>query len=211
MADVNRNLVDILKTINTKEGRNNFWYYYKVPFWLFLFMLVMLTFTIVQCATMVRPDAVVDYIGSELYWDSEMIAEFEEELSIYIDDVNGDGQNAVAFQPLSFDIENPDPNMVQKVFIELAEGDARLLILDKAVFDNYAQHDLFEDLSPKLSLNEPTYYVSMENCRFVTEHGISDLFDDVVVCIKAIRPGKEQKLAAAQSNAYKILNYLCNR
>ena len=64
------------KEIN-KKLFENYWYYYKIHTIAGIFILILLIYSIVECANKVDPDATVSYIGS-LYFGEEFSAGFEQ-------------------------------------------------------------------------------------------------------------------------------------
>ena len=104
------------KEIN-KKWFENYWYYYKIHTIAGIFILILLVYSIVECANKVNPDATVSYIGA-LYFGEEFSADFEQKLSDCIDDIDGDGIKKIIFNSLTLsdDVKSEQDIAMQQKF-----------------------------------------------------------------------------------------------
>ncbi len=195
-----------LNALHTKAGRENFWFHNRIPTIATLFAVIVLTASIVQCSLQVHPDLFVMYVGG-IGWPDEYVDALTEELSLYVADINGDGKQVVNFYVLNIDLEAPDPNVLQKLWIEMSEGDTRMFLMDREIYEGYLDQDVFVDLSETLYTNTPTYGVETKNSIFSKENNLEAAFADIVACVKFIRPGQEEKLGPMQDNAMRVIEY----
>ncbi|MCL1858574.1 MAG: hypothetical protein FWF92_05010 [Oscillospiraceae bacterium] len=80
-----------------KRKFDNFWYHYKIAFIIGVIILIFVIFCIAQCASRVKGDANIAYIGAQEI-DSEMYDELQYALNQILDeDLNGDGKIHVDF------------------------------------------------------------------------------------------------------------------
>lgn len=201
----------IFGTEINKKWFENYWFYYKTHTIAGVFALLIIIYSVVECANNVKPDATVTYVGSS-YFAEEYIAAFEQELSGYIDDIDGDGNKNAMFTPLTVPEEvksEQDIAMQQKIQIELAVGETYLYILDKKYFDLYNEQDLFLDISGYAGMPSPVYGIKAGESPVLRSLGISK-DDEMYVAVRILTMGdeKKEKKVAAQENAIKILQYL---
>lgn len=199
------------KEIN-KKWFENYWYYYKIHTIAGIFILILLVYSIVECANKVNPDATVSYIGA-LYFGEEFSADFEQKLSDCIDDIDGDGIKKIIFNSLTLsdDVKSElDIAMQQKVQLEIAVGETYLYFMDKKYFDIYNEQGIFLDISEHVGEEgEPVYGIKAGKSPILHDLGIKE-DTDVYVALRVMTAGDEKKAykAASHANAVKIIKEL---
>lgn len=119
----------------TKEWWPYYWMYYKWQTMGAAFVLVLITVTLVQCATKEEYDVIVNYIG-ETYFEPETVEGIESALEPLIEDVDGNGENNVFFQQLTLTntagSEEIDYTIQVKHDVEMTNNTSYLYMYDKA-------------------------------------------------------------------------------
>ncbi|PIE33542.1 hypothetical protein CSA56_11495 [candidate division KSB3 bacterium] len=113
----------------------NFWYYYKIHFWVGVFIVLFIIMTIRDCSQRIEPDVSWGYMGSDL--TAERIRSLEQELLPLVQDANHDGKTHLRLYALS------DP---QQIVVMMASGDTQLFTFDAEVFTNFATGGAFQVL-----------------------------------------------------------------
>jgi hypothetical protein len=113
--------------INKKKWEN-FWYYYKIHVFVAVFIGFFTAITIKDCAERIEPDVTIAYIGADL--QSHDIAQLEQEFAGVIQDINNDDKKHVYILPVTDE---------RKLFVMIAAREAQILILERTLFEQYAQ------------------------------------------------------------------------
>ncbi|MDR0406120.1 MAG: hypothetical protein LBH54_04890 [Clostridiales bacterium] len=194
-----------------KKWFENYWYYYKFHTIAGIFALFIAAVTLVECATNVKTDATVTYIGGA-YFDQTFSDGFESEMSQYIDDVNGDGVNKIFFSLLTLSEEvtsEQDIAMQQKAQLEIAVGETYLFLMDEGYYRLYQEQNLFEDAARHVGADEPLYGFAVNNSDFLKNLGFAPK-STVYAAVRVLTSGDEKKpqKVAQQNNAFKMLTRL---
>lgn len=133
----------------TKAWWSYFWDYYK---WYVIgggFALLCVIITAVQCSTREKYDLTVTYAG-QLVFDSETSAAFENAVSPFAADVDGNGEQSVFFQTLSISgaegQEEFDYALQMKLDLELQNEHSFIFLFDKNQLDLMLARDYVDEL-----------------------------------------------------------------
>lgn len=125
----------------TKAWWEYFWDYYKWHTLGTLFAILLIAITCVQCATRVKYDIYVTYVGNMMFVD-ETIQKLRDELSQHIEDIDGNGQALLNFQALSLAADGTqqagteyDSSIRAKFMMELQTGDSYIYLMTKQELD----------------------------------------------------------------------------
>ena len=77
-----------------KEKWDNFWFYYKKPFWIAIAVILVVLYVWSPWTPRVKPDYTVGIISSK-YWSDDLQQALSDALEPYGEDLNGDGQVVV--------------------------------------------------------------------------------------------------------------------
>lgn len=145
---------DMVKGMSFKQKIKHFWDYYKIHTIVVIVVAAFIGGTIYQAVTREKFDMEIYYYGS-VALDDEKITEFEEYLSQFIEDTDGDGEKKINI--VTVETGNPDPQyqmaISQKFAAELSAGACSAYIFDDSFYE-YALdsgEDIFES---KLNLSE---------------------------------------------------------
>jgi len=194
-----------------KKWIENYWFYYKIHTIVGIFAVIILIFSLVECANKVYPDLTVSYIGEKVF-SEEVSDRLKQTFEGYIDDATNNGKIDVEFMPLTVSKEaksEPDMAMMQKAQLEIAAGETYLYILDKAYFDQYQKEGLFINVADQLGKSGEVYGVSLNNSAVFSSLGIKSNAD-LYACVRVITLGNQKKAKdiAQQNNAIKVLKKL---
>ncbi len=181
----------------------NFWYYYK---WLFLTVLVFLTFAVIATAqflTKIDPDATILYVGPKALSENEceMIVE---SVKNFISDSNDDGSMKASvitftlsgeYDDLLHGVKDQAMQEYQGYSDEILGGDATILLLDPFFYEQLAEQgaliSLFE-VFDELPASAVDYYgLELKKTPFANKDGFSSLPEDTVVCLKVAPVGAD--------------------
>lgn len=214
----------------TKEWWAYFWEYYKWHTIATAFVLLVVIVTLVQCATKTVYDMTITYAGNSALSD-EITANISSDLAEVIKDSNGDGENNIFLQQLTFGMQNEDPQyemaMQTKLMLEFSAGETFLFIFSKSQLDTYLNQENCEGLF--LPVSEWVEDEScLENASLVMSGGIAyavslgesayfkslglDMQDQYIV-IREIRDSeaKDEKFSIQFENSKIAGNYLLSR
>jgi len=194
-----------------KKWIENYWFYYKIHTIVGIFAVIILIFSLVECANKVYPDLTVSYIGEKVF-SEEVSDRLKQTFEGYIDDATNNGKIDVEFMPLTVSKEaksEQDMAMMQKAQLEIAAGETYLYILDKAYFDQYQKEGLFINVADQLGKSGEVYGVSLNNSAVFSSLGIKSNAD-LYACVRVITLGNQKKAKdiAQQNNAIKVLKKL---
>ena len=198
------------------------WTYYK---WHIIGPLAVILFTattVYQCTHRPQYDAEIIYAGHIVFADSQA-EEIPLGFAQYTDDVNGDGEQTVFFQQISFSdepgMEEMDYNMQMKLDLQFQRGETFLFIYDKAEADVMISRESAEEIylpvtewadtmpaEDKLYTKDGVpYAVSLANNQKIKDIGINT--DDIYLVLRINYSDKED-MAAKYENAKKLANAL---
>lgn len=174
-------------------------------------MLFITVVTLVDCINTVHPDVNVTYMG-RIYFDQEFSEKFKEELSPYIEDINGDEVKSILFTPLTISDEfksEQDFAIQQKAQLEIAVGETFLFLMDEEYYEIYKDEGLFLDISQHIGESEPTYGFLLSESAIMRNLGIGQ-DANIYACVRVLTQGDEekQKKVGSQNNAIKIISEL---
>jgi len=148
-----------------KRKLDNFWYHHKLLFIIGVLALVFIIFGIVQCATKVKNDVDIAYIGPKEIGAAEY-EQFQEALNeILGEDLNGDGKIQVGFTRFLYmtgvqaeiaaakgqAVDYQGLMAVQtQISLELTGGNLILYFIDPEVYKSLSESYLFMDLEDVL-------------------------------------------------------------
>ena len=136
-----------------KRKFDNFWYHYKFVLLIGIAVLVFVVFCVAQCASRVKGDVDIAYIGGQEF-DSETHGDLQRALNeILGEDFNGDGRIHVEFTKFAYmtdiQIENARaqgrPVSIEGVMtaqtqieLEFAAGNIVIYFIDRDIYKQYA-------------------------------------------------------------------------
>ena len=125
--------------VQKKEGRSfrsrlsNFWYYYKWYTIVITVLVVTVAFSTVQCATAEKFDYTLLLACSDAGYSNAQIIALQQELSVYAEDLNGDGKANVRLLDCTYNPATAPRDLVlaqrQKLQTQLMNNSEALLIL----------------------------------------------------------------------------------
>ena len=215
----------------------NFWYHYKWHTIAAVFTVVVLCVLITQCATRPRYDTHVLYAGDKAVSTSKTNPErqqFLRSFGLVASDFDKNGEISVAFKHLySPDAEEiarltelekvgkgevpesliyEDKKMLDTMMIS---GEYYLLLLDRAVFDNYCARGVISAVQTHLSVPFEGEIVKGENggsgiylkdTAFRDYEGLNTLPEDTVICIRKADAFATDSDLKKVENAAAVLN-----
>lgn len=132
-----------------KKKLSNYWYYYKIHTIVAVIVVICVAFMIKQCSDRVRPDMEVIIISSNVTLSDDKVADIENVLSKYTDDLNKDGRKVVSCNYMNMN-QNQDAQvlyaMQTKLIAEIAGSDTALFITDDTYLDSLKEQQLFLEL-----------------------------------------------------------------
>ncbi len=129
-----------MKELSVKDRIKNYWYYYKVHFFVAVICFCFLAVTVVQCANRIDYDMTVSMYTTKKISD-ETLTELSQLLKSECVDINGDEAVNVDLKSNVADISKGVSNemtfaMQQKLIAEFAASTAEAFVMDE-VFKNY--------------------------------------------------------------------------
>jgi len=137
-----------------KRKFDNFWYHYKFAVLIGVAVLAFVIFCVVQCASRVKGDVTIAYIGGQSF-DSEMYEDLQRALNEMLgEDYNGDGKIHAEFTQFIYmteiQLENErakgNPVDIQGIItaqtqieLEFAAGNIVIYFIDRDVYRQYAR------------------------------------------------------------------------
>lgn len=180
-----------------KKWLGNFWYYYRTHVIVTIIVLLVIGFSVRECAMHIDPDISVSYIG-KLAFSDETAENFEQYFAPMIKDTdNKDGNNVQLVQRTVVDTENGgDAQMAmaiqQSVFIEMSMGESYLYLIGDEYIQSFVDAEILTDLSEFTNEEKGTYYIDVhENklfCKLFGEYGVP-----VYMCVRSVTPAVREK------------------
>ncbi len=161
------------KQLPFKKRLENFWYYYRWALLGGIFVIVVLCFTISECAKRIPEDLTVSYY-SESAISQETVSRMQTLFGASVEDLDGDMQRYVSVSPISGKIDEMSEQAMavqQKFQVELAAGAAGAFVFDQGYYDRMMNFypEIIEksvdmtqnaELKELLKLgDEPLYYI----------------------------------------------------
>ena len=168
-----REAKESLKQLPMKKKIENFWYYYRWALLGGIFVVIVLVFTITECAKQIPEDLTVSYY-SETGISQEVVSKMQQLFGACIEDVDGDLQRYVSLAPVAGKINAQDEQSVavqMKLQVELAGGTAQAYVFDQGYYDQISKnfpeiveytYDMTQNQQVKEMLglgDEPLYFV----------------------------------------------------
>lgn len=125
------------KQLPFKKRLENFWYYYRWALIGGIFLIVVLCFTISECAKRIPEDLTVSYY-SESAISQEVVSRMQTLFGACVEDLDGDMQKYVSLSPISGKIEEMSEQAMavqQKFQVELAAGASAAFVFDQGYYD----------------------------------------------------------------------------
>lgn len=125
------------KQLPFKKRLENFWYYYRWALIGGIFLIVVLCFTISECAKRIPEDLTVSYY-SESAISQEVVSRLQTLFGASVEDLDGDMQRYVSFAPISGKIDEMSEQAMavqQKFQVELAAGAVATFVFDQGYYD----------------------------------------------------------------------------
>lgn len=191
-----------------KAWFSNFWFYYRFHIMIIGFFLVLSVVAITQCMHNVTPDLAVSYISAQ-HLDETIMHKMTEEFTNYISDVDDkDGVVVDIYRMKLPDAtqDDNDVNIYKQVMLELAAGESYLYLMDKDIFQMYADGGVFLDISEVTGDQAPVYGVNVKDNAFLQSLGLKPE-KDLYICLRKImesREGEEVEVKK-QENAWSLL------
>lgn len=201
----------------TKAWWPYFWMYYKWQTIGIVFVILCVGVTVFQCFHREKYDAVVNYVSAD-YYKEDTVQALEDELSKYIQDVDGDGNPKVFVQQMN--ITNQDITVEQdytlqmKHDVELTDSTSFLYIYDNnevqlmagrensdSIYDNIMESlniDFTDDKVVKTASEKPIA-VSVSGSKILGNLGIKT--DDLYLAIKTNGDGENKEQVLSHQNA----------
>jgi hypothetical protein len=143
-ADKNKTAV---KNMTKKEKLKHFWFYYKLHTFGVIFVLLLIAFTLQQCATRVDPDISVIVMTAKNVVPTDEQQKIIDYFSSITKDVNGDGKKSAEVQFLYMDDSEAGQAMIVKLVASISSSNAILYISDDTEFDRYKDESLFDEIT----------------------------------------------------------------
>lgn len=204
----------------TKEWWPYFWMYYKWHTIAVIALIAAILFTVHQCATQKQYDFTVTYAGHR-FFNEEQTAALASDWNGMINDVDGNGENAIFLQTLSY-TETPgseeyDAVMDSKLDMTLYDDRSYIYIVDSKrlmrMLNNSYRDDVYAHTYDWTDTNggslymiegEP-YAVSLKDSSYLNENGY--ITDDMYLLMK--RNYSEDALEqAAYDESVKLAQFL---
>ena len=145
-ADKNKIAV---KNMTKKEKLKHFWFYYKLHTFGAIFVLILIAFTLQQCAARVEPDISIIVMAAKNVVPTDEQQKIIDYFSSITKDVNGDGKKSADIQFLSLGSDQ-DPQLVQamtiKLFAAMSDSNTIIYITDETEFNQYKSEDIFDNI-----------------------------------------------------------------
>lgn len=192
---------------------SNYWYYYKWHTLFGVFVLILLTITLVECAQKKTPDLSIAY-ASQNYVNTD---KFQDDMSAFIGDVNGDGAEYVFCNNLllATDVKTEqDLAVSQKLLLLFVDKETRLFIMDRELFEAYSES--FENLDgivPDDKLQDAYEYngakiaICTLNCPKLEKYGLAK--ENLYMGIVALGEN-DKKFSENYNTSLKLIKELSN-
>lgn len=193
---------EMTKQLKGKEKWKNFWFYYKFHIIALIFVVALVSYTLVECVQQVKYDLSISCYTATLIDDSNLDA-FTDEIEKIIDDINENDEIDAGITVNMTDITTPS-EQTQAVFMkysaELAGGESFGYILDETFYSMLTKDS-----------KECIYdAIQIDNIPIIKEtFGLSD--DQKLYWVtKSVyeREKDKPKSIAAHKNAIKVQEYL---
>lgn len=129
-----------------KLAWENFWFYYKKPFWIAVFAIAAILFITDPFHPKIKPDYTFHILTSR-YWTEDLQTHVENTLEVYGEDLNNDGHIEVRVDYYFFpdDLSIVDSETLNASWIrllgELEAGTAMLFLVDDVNMKEYAMEE----------------------------------------------------------------------
>ncbi len=204
---------DVKIKVPVSEKLSNFWYYYKWHTLVAVFAVIVAVVLVVQCCSREKYDIYILYAGDKSISNSAENGDISERtkfinaLGTVCPDLNGDGKTSIAFKSLytpdadelarreEEGLEIPDSLIREDretLSSLIAQSDYYLLLLDYAVFKEYAEmtdmlgsvQAYLGDFKGEVVTVNNSSGVYLKDTGLYALEGMRDLPADTVVCIK---------------------------
>lgn len=170
----------------TKDWWEYFWMYYKWHTLAVLFIAIVVTVSVVQCAQTPKYDLQADFI-SETFFSDEQKTALEQLMSDHISDASGNGKNEAFVLNLNM-AASEDVQMNQamqtKLFLEQGYSESYVFIGSKDYIGWLASAEIFSPASEWAS-GETGNYISLAGCSALENIGIDTA--DLYIAVRSVR------------------------
>lgn len=212
----------------TKAWWEHFWYYYKWRVLMIAFALFVVIVSCVQCATKIKYDMTISYVG-EKYYHEQNLDVFKAAVSKIIDDKNGDGEKNVNVMQMTIATDDSaaagteyNSAMMTKEAVEFQAGETYLFFFSRQELDRLLNRDSAEQIFVETTdifdgdiaedrivyKGDKPYAVLVEGSRFLEENKFYN--KEVYMAIRCMRESDkddtEEKIA--YNNAVKLANHI---
>ena len=188
-----------------KKWFDNYWYHYKWPTILGVFLLFVLIVGIVQCSARVEADVIMMYAGPEQLSFDEIRSLKESAVKVMQEDYNGDGNQMVEYLENVVIVEDytvEDLNGEEKIVIDkqeqieqyvtqVAAGDAQIYLLSADVYHDLSRQGVLvplEDVFDTVPVeNHDSYSFELGVLGIHELPGFSALPEKTYVCLRAAK------------------------
>ncbi len=180
-----------------KTWLKNFWYYYRIHVIVGIIAIIVLGFTIHDCATRIDPDISADYIG-RLSFSDDKIEAFKQYFAAMIKDADGkSGCNVGFVQHTVVDTEKGgDAQMAmaisQAIMIEMSVGESYLYFIGDEYIKQFEDAEILCDVSDLTGGEKGTHYVDVSKnklfCKLFGEYDVP-----VYMCVREITGSVNKK------------------
>jgi hypothetical protein len=191
-----------------QEKWENYWYYYKIPTFIALFLIFLVIVGVSQCAAKVNPDATVALITDKTAVSSAQESAIEKVLSAYTGDVNRDGRKVVQLDVIYMGSSDPQAKMAYqtKLSVTMSTGGEVVYITDDSIYKTLKKDDVQDQLKNVLATvpGGVTDRIALSQLPAFKNAGLGNLQDQLYLEVRKIKGTS----AAAKSNQGNVSNCL---
>ena len=210
-----------LKNASFQKKWQYFWDYYKIHTFVVLFVILIAGVTIYQSVTAPNYDFNVSYAGAYNLVD-ENAELLRQKMSEFVTDSDGDGEDGVAFNRISFMEGNEDPQVeyasITRLQLEVTDKNSILFIFDETKAPYYIGVSEMEGVflesgewlegeigEEELYIsNGKAYTVSLKGSKILEECGINS--DNLYVAVRNYAEEPDDELKEKIADAKNIAN-----
>lgn len=210
------------KTPFTKAWWSNAWYYYKWHIVGVVAAILAIGLFLVECATTVKPDFTITYMGGIDAMGQIEAYELEDKFATITKDIDNDEKNTAKFNVIYLDKETSNEAgvaMFDMANVEMAGGNAVVLLFDKEFVDRYSKYGFCDlgEYAKEFSIDESllkryddgsVYAINMGQNPIFTQFENVDA-DDLYLCVRPLRGNEKAKWQKANhENGLAMARYI---